>query len=47
MEKIKFSELQDLRSSLWENRVTRKQRYRLVDVIHLLMDCSDKVDYKL
>lgn len=36
--KITFSELQELRSALWTNRVTRAQRYRLVDVIHLVMD---------
>lgn len=36
--KITFSELQDLRSALWTNKVTRQQRYRLVDVIHLVME---------
>lgn len=36
--KITFKELQDLRSALWNGKVTREQRYRLVDVIHLVMD---------
>lgn len=36
--KITFSELQELRSALWTGKVTREQRYRLVDVIHLVMD---------
>lgn len=36
--KITFSELQDLRSALWTNKVTQQQRYRLVDVIHLVME---------
>lgn len=35
--KITFCELQELRSALWTNRVTDEQRYRLVDVIHLVM----------
>lgn len=37
-EKITFSELQELRSALWTGRITDKQRYRLVDVIHLVME---------
>lgn len=40
--KITFSELQELRSALWTGNVTEEQRYRLVDVIHLVMD---KVPY--
>lgn len=36
--KITFKELQDLRSALWTDKVTTEQRYRLVDVIHLVMD---------
>lgn len=35
--KITFTELQELRSALWTGRITDKQRYRLVDVIHLVM----------
>jgi hypothetical protein len=40
--KITFKELQDLRSALWSGKVTREQRNRLVDVIHLVME---KVPY--
>lgn len=40
--KITFKELQDLRSALWTNKLSREQRYRLVDVIHLVME---KVPY--
>lgn len=36
--KITFNELQELRSALWTGRITMEQRYRLVDVIHLVMD---------
>lgn len=36
--KITFKELQDLRTALWVNKVTLEQRYRLVDVIHLVME---------
>lgn len=36
-EKITFKELQDLRSALWSGKLTIDQRYRLVDVIHLVM----------
>lgn len=36
--KITFSELQELRSALWADSVTSEQRYRLVDVIHLVME---------
>lgn len=41
-EKITFRELQDLRSALWTGKLTLEQRYRLVDVIHLVME---KVPY--
>lgn len=37
-EKITFKELQDLRSALWSGKLTIDQRYRLVDVIHLVME---------
>lgn len=36
--KITFKELQELRSALWNGTLTNEQRYRLVDVIHLVMD---------
>lgn len=35
--KITFKELQDLRTALWSGKLTIDQRYRLVDVIHLVM----------
>ena len=41
-QKITFRELQDLRDALWTDRLTKEQRNRLVDVIHLVMD---KVPY--
>lgn len=37
-EKITFSELQELRYALWSGHVNDQQRYRLVDVIHLVME---------
>lgn len=41
MEIICLSELQELRSRLWTNRLSDKDRFRLVDCIHRLMDnCS-------
>lgn len=38
IKKITFSELQELRSALWTGKVTDEQRYRLVDVIRLVME---------
>lgn len=38
METIAFSELQDLRERLWTNRLSDKDRYRLVDCIHRLLE---------
>lgn len=37
-EKITFKELENLRSALWSGKLTTDQRYRLVDVIHLVME---------
>lgn len=35
---LTFTELQELRSRLWSNSITDDDRYRLVDVIHCVMD---------
>ena len=37
-QELTFTELQELRSRLWQNSITDDDRYRLVDVIHCVMD---------